>query len=221
MLLAHTHAPVCTHTCAGLHTCTHALRCVALRALTQACRLASASASRPPRHCRNCFFLANARCAAQVIRLCEREGLYSALAHISNAMRDFRKPLLDLLAATAGAGSRADAERYCYKLLVYLRCCFRGLAFPPSTGRLPRCGARSWRCCTRLLAAAGCSMLGRVSCMQAMHGRDALALAAAVTASAICSLQLRCCDSLCRAVARLTSSRPPCWAACCFWTEQT
>jgi hypothetical protein len=75
----------------------------------------------------------------QVIRLCEGCGLYSALAYIhNNALADFRKPLTDLLAAVAGAAAPADAARYCYKLLVYLRCCFRGLAFPPGTGSLPR-----------------------------------------------------------------------------------
>jgi hypothetical protein len=75
----------------------------------------------------------------QVIRLCEGCGLYSALAYIhNNALADYRKPLTDLLAAVAGAGGAADARRYCYKLLVYLRCCFRGLAFPPGTGSLPR-----------------------------------------------------------------------------------
>ncbi|WIA09423.1 hypothetical protein OEZ85_008828 [Tetradesmus obliquus] len=74
----------------------------------------------------------------QVIRLCEGCGLYSALAYIHNsALADYRKPLTDLLAAVAGAGSAAEARRCCYKLLVYLRCCFRGLAFPPGTGSLP------------------------------------------------------------------------------------
>lgn len=73
---------------------------------------------------------------AQVIRLCEGSGLYSALTYIHTAIGDFRKPLLDLLAAVAGAASWGEARRYAYKLLVFLRCCFRGLAFPPGTGTL-------------------------------------------------------------------------------------
>eukprot|EP00775_Hariotina_reticulata_P011041 gene11041-11196_t len=79
----------------------------------------------------------------QVIRLCEGSRLYSALTYIYNQMLDFRKPLLDLLAAVAAGGSYQEAAGYCYKLLVYLRCCFRGLAFPPGTGSLPRAGSQT------------------------------------------------------------------------------
>jgi hypothetical protein len=73
----------------------------------------------------------------QVIGLCERCSLFSALAHIYNQMGDFRKPLLDLAANLAGARSRAAARAAAHKLLVYLRCCCKGLSFPPGTGALP------------------------------------------------------------------------------------
>lgn len=78
----------------------------------------------------------------QVIRLCEGACLDSALTYIYNQMADYRKPLLDLLArvaAASGSSSRAAAVAAAYKLLVYLRCCFRGLSFPPGTGSLPEC----------------------------------------------------------------------------------
>lgn len=73
----------------------------------------------------------------QVIRLCEGCRLFSALAHIYNQMGDYRKPLLDLTANLAAAATRAEAQAAAYKLLVYLRCCFKGLSFPPGTGSLP------------------------------------------------------------------------------------
>jgi hypothetical protein len=76
-------------------------------------------------------------CCLQVINLCEGCGLYSALTHVYNQMNDFRKPLLDLLANVAAAPSWQAAQAAGYKLLVYLRCCFRGMAFPPGTGSLP------------------------------------------------------------------------------------
>jgi hypothetical protein len=52
-------------------------------------------------------------------------------------MGDYRKPLLDLLACVAAAATPAGARAACHKLLAYLRCCFRGLSFPPGTGSLP------------------------------------------------------------------------------------
>jgi hypothetical protein len=77
------------------------------------------------------------RLVLQVIRLCEGSGLYSALTHVYNQMNDFYKPLLDLLANVAAAHSWQAAQAAGYKLLVYLRCCFRGMAFPPGTGSMP------------------------------------------------------------------------------------
>ena len=73
----------------------------------------------------------------QVIRLCEGSSLLSALTYIYNQINDYRKPLMDLLAHVAAAPSWPAAQAAAYKLLVYLRCCFRGLAFPPGTGHLP------------------------------------------------------------------------------------
>jgi len=87
----------------------------------------------------------------QVIRLCEGSCLLSALTHIYNQMGDYRKPLLDLLASVAAAASWPAAQAAAYKLLVYLRCCFRGMAFPPGTGSLPRYVAK----CALHAAAAG------------------------------------------------------------------
>jgi hypothetical protein len=58
----------------------------------------------------------------QVIRLCEAHRLYSALAYVHNRILDYRRPLVDLLAAVARARSQAEAQQYGYKLLVYLRC---------------------------------------------------------------------------------------------------
>lgn len=85
-----------------------------------------------------CHIIAAVLLCVQVIRLCESAGLYSALTFIYNHIGDYRKPLLDLLAAVAGAASFPEAQWYCCKLLVYLRCCFRGLKFPPGTGHLSR-----------------------------------------------------------------------------------
>ncbi len=57
----------------------------------------------------------------QVIRLCEAHRLYSALAYVHNRILDYRRPLVDLLAAVARADSLAEQQQYGYKLLVYLR----------------------------------------------------------------------------------------------------
>jgi hypothetical protein len=51
-------------------------------------------------------------------------------------MKDFRKPLLDLLAAVAAARSPSEARPYGYKLLVYLQGAFQGQAFPPGSGSI-------------------------------------------------------------------------------------
>ncbi len=99
----------------------------------------------------------------QVIRLCEAHKLYSALVYVHNRIHDYRRPLLDLLAAVAAGmgnpwaaaaaaaaasgeagaaaapapaagGERQVAAACGYKLLVYLRGVFRGEAFPPGSG---------------------------------------------------------------------------------------
>jgi hypothetical protein len=97
---------------------------------------------------------------SQVLRLCEAHRLYTALAYVYNRIREYRRPLLVLLAAVAmppppllpppdtresasaanllAVVAPSSSERLLpplYKLLVYMRCVFRGRAFPPgSTG---------------------------------------------------------------------------------------
>lgn len=73
-----------------------------------------------------------------MIRLCEQHSLLSALAHIYNAMRDYRTPLLALLRAAAAAPDGPAAAVAGYKALVYLRCMFRGQPFPPPLPTAPR-----------------------------------------------------------------------------------
>lgn len=58
---------------------------------------------------------------AQVINLCEDHQLHSALAYIHNSLGDYRRPVLDLLAATAFAPSPQRKRAVGLKLLVYLR----------------------------------------------------------------------------------------------------
>lgn len=69
--------------------------------------------------------------APQVIRLCEQYKMYSALAYIYNQIRDYKKPIMDLLAAVVHSSSQEEARTFGYKLLVYLRCMFAGRQFPP------------------------------------------------------------------------------------------
>ena len=76
----------------------------------------------------------------QIVRLCERHRLHSASLYVLTRINDFRRPLLELLAAVAaarGAGDEAAARALALKLLVWLRGAFRGLAYPPNTGLLP------------------------------------------------------------------------------------
>ncbi|KAL3136710.1 hypothetical protein ABBQ38_005943 [Trebouxia sp. C0009 RCD-2024] len=73
----------------------------------------------------------------QVIRLCWRYGLLTALTYILNrGLNDYMGPaaalLMPLLLGSDGSGSKAG-----HRLLVYLRCCLTGLSFPPGSGGLP------------------------------------------------------------------------------------
>ncbi|KAK9840784.1 hypothetical protein WJX81_004448 [Elliptochloris bilobata] len=83
----------------------------------------------------------------QVTRLCRAHRLHTALASLfTRALADYAAPAAELLltatvakpeacpAAGAAWGERAATA---YKLLIYLRCCFRGHAFPPGSGELP------------------------------------------------------------------------------------
>ena len=85
----------------------------------------------------------------QIVKLCRQHHLLSALAYILNrGLNDFVTPaaelLLSVLASPSGPSSAAPAsaegagltsmsqkEAAAVKLLAYLRCCFRGEAFPP------------------------------------------------------------------------------------------
>ncbi|KAH9322060.1 hypothetical protein KI387_016699, partial [Taxus chinensis] len=73
----------------------------------------------------------------QVVRLCREHGLYSALIYLFNrGLDDFKAPLEELL-AVAQDQKRPNAQAFGYKMLVYLKYCFLGLAFPPGHGNLP------------------------------------------------------------------------------------
>ncbi|KAK9804391.1 hypothetical protein WJX72_010740 [[Myrmecia] bisecta] len=77
----------------------------------------------------------------QVVRLCRLHRLHSALIYIFNrGLNDYTAPTAELLLAMlyAGGGEGGRARRATgYKLLVYLRCCLTGQAFPPGGGALP------------------------------------------------------------------------------------
>ena len=70
----------------------------------------------------------------QVARACAQHRLHSALAHLyADGLDDFVAPAEAMLRA---ATQEADG-RTTYKLLLYLRECFRGRRFPPGRGALP------------------------------------------------------------------------------------
>ncbi|XP_078156920.1 transducin family protein / WD-40 repeat family protein [Carex rostrata] len=73
----------------------------------------------------------------QVVRLCREHGLYGALIYLFNqGLNDYRAPLEELLLVVQNS-PRKEASRTCYRMLVYLKYCFQGLAFPPGHGRIP------------------------------------------------------------------------------------
>ncbi|GAB4861531.1 hypothetical protein Ancab_036722 [Ancistrocladus abbreviatus] len=73
----------------------------------------------------------------QIVRLCQEHGLYGALIYLFNkGLDDFRTPLEELLAVLR-SGARDAATALGYRMLVYLKYCFLGLAFPPGHGNLP------------------------------------------------------------------------------------
>ncbi|CAA6655878.1 unnamed protein product [Spirodela intermedia] len=72
----------------------------------------------------------------QVTKLCREHGLYSALIYLFNrGLDDYRTPLEDLLVVIQN-DQRTDATLQ-YRMLIYLKYCFLGLAFPPGHGTLP------------------------------------------------------------------------------------
>lgn len=73
----------------------------------------------------------------QVVRLCREHGLYGALVYLFNkGLDDFRAPLEELLVVLRNS-ERESAYALGYRMLVYLKYCFKGLAFPPGHGTLP------------------------------------------------------------------------------------
>eukprot|EP00873_Tetraselmis_striata_P039405 jgi/Tetstr1/459669/TSEL_005024.t1 len=103
----------------------------------------------------------------RVFRLCRDNSLHSALIYVNNrALNDYVAPACELLAAYARAAAAAASQPAAedgaaeltapshkpgsamaigYKLLVYLRCCAGGEAFPPGTGRVPPAQAPDMR----------------------------------------------------------------------------
>ncbi|KAL8251050.1 hypothetical protein R6Q59_034743 [Mikania micrantha] len=72
----------------------------------------------------------------QVVRLCQEHNLYRALIYLFNkGLDDFRTPLEELLLLFTNSGSE-NAPSLGYRMLVYLKYCFSGLAFPPGHGAL-------------------------------------------------------------------------------------
>ncbi|EPS74414.1 hypothetical protein M569_00339, partial [Genlisea aurea] len=70
----------------------------------------------------------------QVIRLCREHGLHRALIYLFNkGLDDFRTPLEELLVLLQ-TSTREDANSIGYRVLVYLKYCFKGLVFPPGSG---------------------------------------------------------------------------------------
>ncbi|CAK7348627.1 unnamed protein product [Dovyalis caffra] len=73
----------------------------------------------------------------QVVRLCREHGLYGALVYLFNkGLDDFRTPLEELLVVSR-TSQKETAAALGYRMLVYLKYCFLGLAFPPGHGALP------------------------------------------------------------------------------------
>ncbi|KAI4328979.1 hypothetical protein L6164_021289 [Bauhinia variegata] len=73
----------------------------------------------------------------QVIRLCREHGLYSALVYLFNkGLNDFIAPLEELFAVLLNS-EKESATALGYRMLVYLKYCFTGLAFPPGRGTVP------------------------------------------------------------------------------------
>ncbi|XP_008229220.1 PREDICTED: vacuolar protein sorting-associated protein 8 homolog [Prunus mume] len=73
----------------------------------------------------------------QVVRLCREHGLYSALVYLFNkGLDDFRSPLEELLVVLQNS-KKEGATALGYRMLVYLKYCFSGLAFPPGQGTIP------------------------------------------------------------------------------------
>ncbi|MCO5587402.1 hypothetical protein L7F22_041351 [Adiantum nelumboides] len=72
----------------------------------------------------------------QVVKLCRENRLYSALIYLFNkGLDDFKSPLEELLNVVQDI-SNPHVQTCGYKLLIYLKYCFLGLAFPPGRGEI-------------------------------------------------------------------------------------
>ncbi|KAL3517335.1 hypothetical protein ACH5RR_024237 [Cinchona calisaya] len=72
----------------------------------------------------------------QVVRLCREHRLHGALIYLFNkGLDDFRTPLEELLVVIQHC-EKESASALGYRMLVYLKYCFQGLAFPPGHGTL-------------------------------------------------------------------------------------
>jgi len=86
----------------------------------------------------------NASHQTQVLRLCWRYGLLTALTYILNrGLNDYMGPAAHLLMAVlrpSAHGPGSDSKAAGYRLLVYLRCCLTGCSFPPGAQAMPNFG---------------------------------------------------------------------------------
>ncbi|MED6196098.1 hypothetical protein PIB30_044081 [Stylosanthes scabra] len=81
----------------------------------------------------------------QVVRLCREHGLYSALVYLFNkGLNDYRAPLEELFEVLQNS-QKDSAAALGYRMLVYLKYCFTGLAFPPGRGTIPPTRLQSLR----------------------------------------------------------------------------
>ncbi|RYR24196.1 hypothetical protein Ahy_B02g057703 isoform A [Arachis hypogaea] len=81
----------------------------------------------------------------QVVRLCREHGLYSALVYLFNkGLNDYRAPLEELFEVLQNS-QKDSAVALGYMMLVYLKYCFTGLAFPPGRGTIPPTRLQSLR----------------------------------------------------------------------------
>ncbi|KAJ4963919.1 hypothetical protein NE237_023858 [Protea cynaroides] len=72
----------------------------------------------------------------QVVKLCREHGLYGALIYLFNrGLDDFQAPLEELLMVVRNS-QMENSIAIGYRMLVYLKYCFSGLAFPPGHGTI-------------------------------------------------------------------------------------
>ncbi|KAG9149694.1 hypothetical protein Leryth_012420 [Lithospermum erythrorhizon] len=73
----------------------------------------------------------------QVVRLCREHRLHGALIYLFNkGLDDFKTPLEELLVVLQDSPI-ASVPTLGYRILIYLKYCFQGMAFPPGHGNIP------------------------------------------------------------------------------------